>query len=139
MEYRRVMREEFRISNSYFLPHHRAADWEPDVVRHTITERPEKGLPDHWHPDDVLFVPLIGSDGALVGLLSVDDPQNGKIPDRSKAETLELFAAQAAFAIENARLFEEAQRRLREQEIILRASADMLSSLEMGEVMERIT
>ena len=139
MHYRRVMREEFRISNSYFLPHHRAADWEPDVVRHTIIEMPEKVQPDHWHPDDVLLVPLIGSDSTLVGLLSVDDPQNGKIPDRSKIETLELFAAQAALAIENARLFEEAQRRLGEQEIILRASADMLSSLEMGEVMERIT
>ena len=39
----------------------------------------------------------------------------------------------------NARLFEETQYWLREKEILLRASADVLSSLERGEVMERIT
>jgi PAS domain S-box-containing protein len=138
-DYRRAMRDEFRISNSFFLSNHRAADWEPEVVRHTIIKEPEQVLAGHWRPDDVLFVPLMGSDGTFVGLLSVGDPRDGKTPDRSKIETLELLAAQAAFAIENARLFEEAQRRLQEQEIVLRASADMLSSLEMGEVMEQIT
>lgn len=137
--YLKVMREEFRISNSYFLPHHRAADWEPDVVHHTVVEGPNEVPSGHWHPRDVLLVPLRGGDGALVGLLSVDDPQDGQVPNRGQIEALELFATQAAFAIENVRLFEESRRRLQEEELLLRASADMLSSLEVGEAMERIT
>lgn len=139
INYLKVMREEFRVSNSYFLPHHRADEWELGVVHHTVVERPDKVPSGHWHPDDALLVPLQGSDEALVGLLSVDDPQDGRIPDRAQIESLELFAALATFAIENTRLFERTQRRLQEEEILLRASADMLSSLEMGEAMEQIT
>ncbi len=139
INYLKVMRQEFRISNSYFLPHARAAEWEPDVVHHTVVDGPDEVPPGHWHPRDVLLVPLRGGDGTLVGLLSVDDPQDGRVPNRGQIEALELFATQAAFAIENVRLFEESRRRLQEEELLFRASADMLSSLEMGETMERIT
>lgn len=137
--YLKIMRQEFCISNSYFLPHHRAAEWEPDIVPHAVVKGPDEVPSGHWHPQDALLVPLRGGDGALVGLLSVDAPQDGRIPSRGQIEALELFATQAAFAIENVRLFEESRRRLQEEELLLRASADMLSSLEMGEAMERIT
>ncbi|MFZ5916731.1 MAG: GAF domain-containing protein [Chloroflexota bacterium] len=136
--YLRVMRQEFRISNSFFLPHHRADEWEPDVIHHTIVEGPDEVPAGHWHPQDALLVPVQATDGTLLGLLSVDDPQDGRIPSRTQVESLELFAALAAFAIENARRYEEAQRRLDEDRILLRASSDMLSSLEMSQVMERI-
>lgn len=137
--YANVMRQEFRISHSYFLPHHRADEWQQDVIHHTVVDGPQEVPPGHWHPGDVLLVPVQGTQGAMVGLLSVDDPQDGCVPDRIQIESLELFAALAAFAIENARRFEETQRRLEEEKILLRASADMLSSLDMSEVMQRIT
>jgi len=138
-DYLKVMRKEFRISNSYFLPHHRADGWKPDILRHTVVERPDKVPAGRWQSGDVLLVPLRGGDGALVGLLFVDDPQDGRVPHLYKIESLELLAAQAAFAIENARLFRETRRRLQEEELLLEASADMLYSMEMGQAMERIT
>jgi hypothetical protein len=39
-------------------------------------------------------------DGHPLGLISVDDPRDGKRPDRATIESLEIFASQAAFLIE---------------------------------------
>jgi hypothetical protein len=60
--------------------------------------------PDAWQPDDVLMAPLHSPDGELVGVLSVDLPEGGRKPGRDQCELLEMFAAQAAIAIDNARL-----------------------------------
>jgi diguanylate cyclase (GGDEF)-like protein/PAS domain S-box-containing protein len=69
---------------------------------------PEAGAsaddPEAWHPEDVLVAPLYESEGKLVGVLSVDLPRDGKKPGPLQRELLEMFAAQAAIAIENARL-----------------------------------
>jgi diguanylate cyclase (GGDEF)-like protein/PAS domain S-box-containing protein len=60
--------------------------------------------PDDWQPDDVLMAPLYSAEGELVGVLSVDLPEGGRKPGPNQCELLEMFAAQAAIAIENARL-----------------------------------
>lgn len=59
--------------------------------------------PAMWHPLDALFAPLTGSDGALLGVLSVDLPVDGRLPDEHQREMLALFAEHAAIAIEHAR------------------------------------
>ncbi len=60
--------------------------------------------PDAWHPEDCLVAPLYAADGELVGVLSVDLPADGRKPGRFQCELLEAYAAQAAIAIDNARL-----------------------------------
>ncbi len=109
----RLFREEFRLSQSYFLPYERAADVTSAV--HTTAMPSPQRLPearaDAWHPDDMLVVPLLGSGQEPVGLLSVDDPRDGLRPSRPTIEVIEIFANQAALAIENARLFQAAERR----------------------------
>jgi diguanylate cyclase (GGDEF)-like protein/PAS domain S-box-containing protein len=67
---------------------------------------PENPLdtPDAWHPDDILLVPLHAPGGSLIGVLSVDLPQGGRRPGRSRCQLLEQFAAYAALAIENSRV-----------------------------------
>ena len=59
--------------------------------------------PNAWHPQDALFAPLLGGDGCLLGVLSVDDPIDGVLPSESQRELLEAFALHAALAIEHAR------------------------------------
>jgi diguanylate cyclase (GGDEF)-like protein/PAS domain S-box-containing protein len=71
--------------------------WVPDL--------PVSDDPNAWHPYDALFAPLSGPDGALVGVLSVDLPVDRRIPGAVQRELLELFAAQAAAAIANARMY----------------------------------
>jgi diguanylate cyclase (GGDEF)-like protein/PAS domain S-box-containing protein len=62
--------------------------------------------PDAWHPQDALFAPLCSPADELVGILSVDLPHDRRLPGKLQREMLEMFAAQAGIAIDNARLTE---------------------------------
>jgi PAS domain S-box-containing protein len=107
-----VMREEFRISQSYYIPAEEQSRWRGvlDVYEREIVEIHRE--PGRWHPQDMLIVPLLGPGGEIRGILSVDEPRDGRVPDRPTIEALEIFAVQAAVAVENARLVEALQRRL---------------------------
>lgn len=107
-QYVQMMRPEFLLGRAYFLDHRYVdftALWESEAPVHqsNLGERPE----GEWNPNDVFFIPLVGSDGDLLGILSVDDPVDRRLPTLEVAEALELFANQAAVAIENARLFQQ--------------------------------
>ena len=83
-----------------------------------------------------LCVPMIVSD-RLIGVISVDKFEPD-FYDEGLAELATAFAAQAAMAIENARLL-ETERAAREQADTLRAAAQSLSStLEVPEVFDLI-
>jgi diguanylate cyclase (GGDEF)-like protein len=55
----------------------------------------------------MLTVKIVDADGDLLGLISVDEPINGLIPDRAHVQAIEFFADQCAVAIANARRYEE--------------------------------
>lgn len=85
-----------------------------------IDARPEDA--DAWQPDYALLAPMRDNGGELIGLLSVDDPSDGRIPPRWVGDVLDMFAEQAGFAILNARRHEEAAARMarleRERELL---------------------
>ncbi|MDQ1704060.1 MAG: hypothetical protein QOF18_426, partial [Frankiaceae bacterium] len=75
---------------------------------------------ERWHPEDALFAPLMSSDDALLGVLSVDDPVDGVLPKSVQRALLEAFAVQAALAIEHAR----EHKALGDSELMLRRMFD---------------
>lgn len=107
-----ILEDRFRISQSYYIPAEEQSRWRGrvDVYEERLEMAPRQ--PGRWHPQDLLIVPLIGPSGEVQGILSVDRPRDGRIPDYPTIEALEIFATQAAVAIENARLLEDRQRRL---------------------------
>jgi methyl-accepting chemotaxis protein len=111
----RVMRPEFMVpgSQSYHISHQFSYLLD-DVDTVSVQPAPPRGTsrpPDAWHPDDMLLVPLISSrDQRLLGILSLDEPEDGKVPSRETMEVVELFANQAALAIEMASVFEQRER-----------------------------
>ena len=131
-----VMDEEFRTSQSYYIPTERQIHWRDRVDAYCPEgDGDSEREPGCWHPRDVLLVPLVGSGGDVQGLLSVDQPRDGRIPDLDTIEALEIFAAQAALAIENARLVEELQRRAETLALFNEVSRSVTAKLDLSEVL----
>ncbi len=130
-----VLREEFRLRKSYFIPATQRERWQNILaIPYLGTAIPPKlKLPsteiegEPWQPGDALFVPLRDIDDQLIGLLTVENPDTGVRPTPLSVQTLEIFANQAATAIENARLF-ESERQRRSLADTLRGIAEAISS-----------
>ncbi len=133
-----VMSEEFRISQSYYIPAERQAHWRDRLDVYEEEAECVTREPVRWHPHDMLLVPLIGPGGDIQGLLSVDRPSEGRIPDRATVEALEIFAAQAAIAIENARLVEALQRRADTLALFNEVSRSATAKLELSAVLDTV-
>ena len=94
--------------------------WTPDL--------PVADHPDAWHPLDQLFAPMWSPAAGLIGVLSVDVPRDCRRPGRLQCALLELFAIQAAAAIENARLRTAAIEREKETSVLLARMSTLVAS-----------
>lgn len=125
----RVMRPEFRISDSYFIPHEHFDEF-ADIPK-AVDMPLEEYEPGGWHPEDALIVPLFSPrKKKLLGFLSLDNPEDGKIPTVEGIEIIELFANSAAIAIDNASIFAE---REAERLVLEEAIAQLRNDLEQVE------
>jgi PAS domain S-box-containing protein len=91
-----------------------------------------------YGPDahSVVAVPLIAFDD-VIGVLEVVNKTEGAF-DEQDLETLESLAGSAAITIENSRLFDQEHRRVDELSTLLDASAAVTSTLDFGDILERI-
>jgi len=133
----RIMRPEFSVSQSYFIPHEHFDDFAD--IPHSVDMSMENYEPGGWHPEDALIVPLFSPrKKKLLGFLSLDDPEDGKIPTVESVEMIELFANQAAIAIDNARIFQEREtERLALEEAIIQLRKD-LEQVQGGDLRVRV-
>ncbi|MBC7249979.1 MAG: GAF domain-containing protein, partial [Anaerolineae bacterium] len=131
------LREEFRISQSYYIPHqYKELTREWDVFT-PLQETYERGA-GYWHAEDMLIVPLRATDGSMLGIISVDAPRDGRAPTRSVVETLEVFAHLAAVAIENAWLYEDLQRRIDTLSLFNEVSRSFSSKLDLDTLLDTV-
>jgi GAF domain-containing protein len=107
-----LLKPEFRISRSYFIPADQTPVVPADVHMVTLDLGEFNHVENAWDPDDFLLAPLIDGLGNPLGLLSLDAPNDGLRPDRATIETLEIFAAQAALVISNTSRFGELRNRV---------------------------
>ncbi len=130
----RIVDEQYRISDSYFLPAEAEIWRDQEFAGYFATDNAETsafvpvsrsafqpGSGQQWCPEDLLVVPLVSGDNQLLGFLTPDAPLNGMRPTIETMTVLELFANQAAVVIEGARLYtgmREAVSRARESERI---------------------
>ncbi len=80
-----------------------------------------------------MVIPLI-TRGKVIGYLTLDSHEVGTY-DETIVETAMAFANQAAAGIENARLYNETQRRLKELEIINRVSTSLRMTQSLDEML----
>ena len=106
----------FKIGEFYYLP------WGDPWIRENVHGVPAgvspeeavtyAGVPSRipleemvdWDPQDMIYAPLRTPEGKIVGILSMDDPVDGRKPTKGSLTSLELFLHQAAITIENAQL-----------------------------------
>ena len=85
----------------------------------------------------VMVAPLlIGS--RLVGAIAAVHSDPSRKFGEEDIRLLNLFAAQAAIAIENARLFNDERRRAEEQQALIETLADLSGDLELSRVLQRV-
>jgi signal transduction histidine kinase len=84
----------------------------------------------------VLAVPLRVK-GQVMGALSVADHEGRRFTP-AEVDTLQAFADQAAVAVENARLYEEATRQRRESEVVAALAVEINRSLDLDRVLQQV-
>ena len=100
-DYRPLLDDQFLRRGAYVIPAG-AHDWSRSGTSYTPPVDPVPDDPGAWHPDDVLLVLLKTSDGSLLGVMSVDEPDTLRRPDDDELDVLVSVADHVALAIEDA-------------------------------------
>lgn len=108
-EFAPIMQPEMLVSRSYLFDHRRFQM--PEELNEKLnTPAVEREWTDgQWHPEDMLTVQICDVDGEVLGLISVDEPLNGLLPDRAHIQAIEFFSDQCAAAVAHARRYEQAR------------------------------
>ncbi len=131
-----IMVDDFRLSKSYFIPTEHKEVWQNKLqipLFEQLYKSPRRvtstgdNSGDSWQAGDIILIPLKDTDDNIIGLLTVATPDTGLRPNDLSIQTLEIFANQAATAIENARLF-DLERHRRRLADTLRGVAEAISS-----------
>ena len=78
---------------------HRFADWDALGAESFVPDIEPNEAPDAWTAEDALFVPLQDSNGGLIGVISVDEPETGRPPSDEELDALVTIARHAAIAL----------------------------------------
>ena len=97
----------------------------------------EQGLPTAGPLFAILAEPLLYRD-RLLGVLTINNERTGRVFGPAERDLLVLFAAQAAIAIENARLYEALETRFARLRTLSRLNQLISSSLDIGQVLSEI-
>jgi diguanylate cyclase (GGDEF)-like protein len=97
-EWQKLLDKGQKVGGASWLPAG-SYDWQPDGPVWTPTFAPSP-LIDAWHPEDMLLLPLRGTDGQLLGVVSVDEPALGRRPSDDEISVLMAVADHASLALE---------------------------------------
>ncbi len=96
--------QQFKIGRCYYIPHDAKSKLFDDLRATGLVYEKEHINFDKWHPQDLLFIPLRGLGGKVVGMVSVDEPKDGKKPTGESLRPVELFIDYAITFIEESEL-----------------------------------
>ncbi len=109
-----LMRDEFKVSNSYFIPEEANVNLPDEMV---YIGKYEVKDANSWKDRDLLWVPIYDKSGRMIAYISPDKPTSGKRPKIEDITILEIFANQVLIALENSSEFETLQEKaIRDQQ-----------------------
>jgi GAF domain-containing protein/CheY-like chemotaxis protein len=111
------------------------------VINENVAQEDEKygsfTIPGTREEKSAVYVPLVAGDQAR-GLISLVDLDREHAYSESDVRLLQTLANSMSVALENARLFDETQRRTRETAALAEVGRDISSTLDLATVMDRI-
>jgi GAF domain-containing protein len=132
-----LLEDRFERRGAYLI-RHGDFDWSHDRL---TTYVPEVDLPldaDGWHPEDALFVPLRSSAGEMLGILSVDEPADGRRPSDEQLDLLVGMSQHAAIAIEHAQQAAAAERQRVAVDHLLGLTASLAERRTIDEMLDAV-
>lgn len=129
---------ELKLGSAYYLRYD--APWVQKHIWGGQPPQPATIADDLWHPQDKLYLPFMGHDQRrIIGLVLLDDPIDGKRPTESSLQPIELFALQAAAAIESTRLYNETVRQAETEQRLNELMEAMASTLDQTEIIRALS
>src|ERR671915_2398668 len=113
-------------------------DWSQDPLTSWIPEGSASADPDAWSPEDALFVPLRSTAGDMLGILSVDEPADGRRPSDEQLDLLVGVAQHAALALEHAQQAAAAERQRVAVGHLLRLTASLAERRTIDEMLDAV-
>jgi diguanylate cyclase (GGDEF)-like protein/putative nucleotidyltransferase with HDIG domain len=121
-----------------FLIRHGDFDWSADRLATYVPDVQQPVDADGWHPEDALFVPLRSSAGEILGILSVDEPGDGKRPGDEQLDLLVGMSQHAAIAIEHAQQAAAAERQRVAVDHLLGLTASLAERRTIDEMLDAV-
>ncbi|WP_299755166.1 GAF domain-containing protein [uncultured Chloroflexus sp.] len=136
----RYLDPRFRLGRTYFIPADEARALEAGFDTGIFGYHPfvDERSGNEWQLEDRLCVPLYSTDGMLLGMIFASDTEDRQRPTARTVEPLEIFADQAAIAIENHLLFREAHDRAEEMAALFHVGAAATSTTDLDTLLERV-
>jgi GAF domain-containing protein/DNA-binding response OmpR family regulator len=106
-------------------------------MEHEVKKYGSSILPGTEMEKSSIYVPLVAGDQAR-GLINLIDMEREHAYSTSDVRLLQTLANSMSVALENARLFDETQRRTRETAALAEVGRDISSTLDLSTVMDRI-
>ena len=132
-----LLAERFERRGAYFIAGEEF-DWDELGVETFVPDIAPSDEPNAWTAEDALFVPLRDTDGGLIGVISVDEPQTGRRPGDGELDALVAIARQAAVALRIAQETAETVQHQRMLEGLLAVSARLAEARETDEVLQAV-
>ncbi|MBU1877764.1 MAG: GAF domain-containing protein, partial [Chloroflexi bacterium] len=135
-------------AHAYRIPLHDETVWEMwqeadyyisnDVLHDPLVQALElDGFAQAMNVRTTMLVPLrVGN--RLLGVIQPSNERDGSEFTEEEAQSLSIFAAQAAMIVENARLYHDVKGRFEQTQFLLRASESLTTTLDITEVLRRI-
>ena len=131
-----LLSDRFQRRGAYVVPSD-SVDW--DALGPTYVPQGTRSAdPDAWDPEDALFVAMRDLRGDLLGIISVDEPANGRRPTDDDLDVLVALTDHAALALEAVREASETRRHQRALEELLAVSSRITGETSGDEILRRV-
>ncbi|TAM78385.1 hypothetical protein EPN44_00950 [bacterium] len=138
MTFDQILSPEFRVRETYYyVPGERAAELGFPVGLRRFPELADvpRSRSGAWQERDVIAFPFFDRHGRITGLLVPDDPVERRFPNDEVIRAIEMFAALASVAVENARLATQRETATRQMAEVLRVSGELLAEERLDDLL----